>query len=236
MLQDSYCLGAFCFSPRILGAMSNTTKLILAAGTCLLIGLAIGFNLGGDGSAMKKTAVSWKYGDSELVIDLDKDLADDKTLLNKIFSEEYSAAGAVSWLKRVRNLFSPDDPTLAEKLAELDYDSPAARELRELKNRRKGPWAYQTQEVRIGIPDREYQPFSNYANVCESGIFYRHKIEVFLPDQPDKKITLNATGRYACPEGYDFPDIQLSLEDAKKLFGYDNFSKYEIAAAVVIQE
>jgi muramoyltetrapeptide carboxypeptidase LdcA involved in peptidoglycan recycling len=72
--------------------------------------------------------------------------------------------------------------------------------------------------------------------VCESGIFFRKKIEVFLPDQPDKKITLQASGRYACPNGYKFPDIQLSREDAKKLFGYSDFSKYETAAAVVIQE
>ncbi|MEO0733003.1 MAG: hypothetical protein AAFZ52_09220 [Bacteroidota bacterium] len=215
--------------------MSNTTKLILAAVSCLLGGIAIGFNLGGDGGA-KQTAISWKYGDAELVIDLEKDLADDETLLNKIFSKQFSAAGATDWLKNKQDLYLYSDPDLADKLTELPFEDPASRALRELRLRRKGPWAYQAQDVRIGIPIREDQPFSSYANVCESGIFFRKKVDIFLPDRPDRKITVNATGRYACPEGYDFPDIQLSREDAKKLFGYDDFSKYEEAAAVVIQE
>lgn len=213
--------------------MSKATTAIIAV-VCLLAGLAVGWGL--SGTEAKTTDIRWKYGDAELVIDLEKDMADDETLMNKIFSKEYSAAGATEWLKGNRELYHFADTDLAGKLSGLDYDSPAARELRQLRDQRQGPWAYQSQEIKVSIPEREVQPFSGYANVCESGIFFRKKIEVFLPDRPDKKITLQASGRYACPEGYKFPDIQLSREDAKKLFGYDNFSKYETAAAVVIQE
>ncbi len=213
--------------------MSTTNTIILAV-VCLLAGLAIGWGL--TGTEAKTTDIRWKYGEAELVIDLEKDMADDETLISKIFSEEYSAAGATNWLKKKHELFHFTDPELIDKLKELDYESPAAREMRKMRDKRIGPWAYQAQEVKVSIPEREVQPFSGYANVCESGIFFRKQVEVFLPSRPDKKITLQATGRYACPEGYKFPDIQLSREDAKKLFGYTNFSKYETAAAVVIQE
>lgn len=206
----------------------------MLAVVCLLSGLAAGWGL--SGTEAKATNISWKYGNAELVIDLEKDMASDETLMNKIFSKQYSAAGATNWLKDKHSLFHFADPDLAGKLSELEYESPAAREMRELREKRLGPWSYQAQEVKVSIPEREVQPFSGYANVCESGIFFRQKIEVFLPDRPDKKITIQASGRYACPDGYKFPDIQLSRQDAKKLFGYSNFSKYETAAAVVIQE
>lgn len=213
--------------------MSNT-KVTIFTVAALLVGLAIGFNL--SGTEAKNTLISWKYGDAELKIDLEKDMADDQTLLGKIFSQQFSAAGATGWLKETQGLFPFNDPALAKKLETLGFDDPAARELRSLRNRRVGPWAYQASDVKIGIPSRDVQPFSGYANVCESGIFYRKSVEIFLPDAPDNRITVQASGRYACPEGYNFPDIQLSREDALTLFGYDNFSKYEVAAAVVIQE
>jgi hypothetical protein len=212
----------------------STTKTIMLAVVCLLSGLAAGWSL--SGTEAKTTDIRWKYGSAELVINLEKDMADNETLMGKIFSKEYSAAGATNWLKFEHQLFHFTDPDLVEKLKELSYESPASRELRELRNKRVGPWTYQAQVVKVSIPEREVQPSSGYANVCESGIFFRKKIEVFLPDRPDKKITLQASGRYACPNGYKFPDIQLSREDAKKLFGYSDFSKYETAAAVVIQE
>lgn len=213
--------------------MSNT-KVTIFTVAALLVGLAIGFNV--SGTEAKNTLISWKYGDAELKIDLEKDMADDQTLLGKIFSQKFSAAGATGWLKDEQGLFPFNDPALAKKLELLGFDEPAARELRALRNRRAGPWAYQAKDVKIGIPPRDVQPYSGYANVCESGIFYRKSVEIFLPDAPDKRITVQASGRYACPDGYDFPDIQLSREDALTLFGYDNFSKYETAAAVVIQE
>ena len=213
--------------------MSNA-KFIFAVVSALVVGVAGGYGL--SGTDAKQTAISWKYGDAELVIDLEKDLADDETLLAKIFSRDYAAAGAREWLKGEQGLYRYDDPDLANQIRTLDYDDPASRELRQLRNRRLGPWAYQAQDVKIGIPARPDQPLQGFANVCESGIFLRQRIEVFLPDQPDQRISLVASGRYACPAGFEFPDIQLSREDARKLFGYSDFSKYESAVAVVIQE
>lgn len=211
------------------------TKGTILAVACLLGGIAIGFNIGGD-DGLKNTDIRWKYGDSELVIDLEKDLADDKTMLGKIFSENYSRAGAVDWLKTEQSLFTATDPDLADAFEAIEFEAPLAERLRNLRNSRKGPWSYQVQEVKIGIPDINDQPFNGYANVCESGIFRGEKVELFLIDRPDKRITVNATGRYSCPEGYNFPDVQLSSYDAKKLFGYNNFSKYERAGAVVIHD
>lgn len=212
----------------------STTKVIILAVSCLLVGLAIGFNLG-EGPA-KQTAISWKYGDAELVIDLEKDMADDETLLAKIFSKPFSTAGAVDWLKKTHSLFQFNDPELAKKLEELTFEDPASRELRALRNRREGPWAHQTQEVRIGIPDRVDQPFSGYANVCRSGIFFNKTIGVFLPDTPDKMLVLKANKPYTCPKGYKFPDVQLCTDDAVKLYGHDAFDQYQTAAAVVLME
>lgn len=213
--------------------MSSVKPLVIAV-VSLLVGLGAGWGL--SGTEAKRTDIRWSYGDAELVIDLEKDLADDETLLGKIFSREYSAAGAQNWLRQEQNLYHYTDPALAQQLGNLTFDDPAARELRELRDRRQGPWAYQAQEVRIGVPERDYQPQPGHANVCESGIFFRNNIEVFLPNQPERRILLEASGRYSCPEGYRFPDIQLSRDDALRLFGYNNFSKYETAAAVVVQE
>ena len=213
----------------------NTLSVVVAV-SCLLGGIAIGFFLGGEDSAMTNTEISWKYGDAELVLDLDKDLASDETLLQKIFSEPFSEAGAEQWLKNEQGLFHPGDTDLAAEFAEIDYDAPISRELRDLRNRRVGPWSYRTQQVRIGIPDQAHQPFRGNANVCESGIFRNQRVELFLPDHPERRIVVTGSGRYHCPEGYQFPDIQLNAKDAEKLFGYSLFNKYEEAAAIVVTD
>ena len=212
----------------------STAKVILIAGVCLLLGLAAGWGL--TGTDAKRTDIRWKYGNSELVIDLEKDLASDEVLLAKIFSTDYSAAGARDWLKGQAQVYDYKDPAIAEPLATVEYDEPVSRSLRDLRNRRVGPWSYQIQEVNVGIPGAEFQPRLGHANVCESGIFRNRTIEVFLPDQPERRIKLEATGRYSCPEGYKFPDLQLNALDAEELFGFRNFSKLEPAAAIVVGE
>ena len=211
----------------------NTTKSVILGVSCLLAGLAIGWNLTRQG--VKTTDIRWKYGEAELVIDLEQDLASDETLLQKMFSRPFSAAGAEGWLREERDLYRADDPALVQQLDTVDYNAPVSTALRDLRNRRRGPWSYRTQEVNVGIPGGG-NPRRGYANVCESGIFRNQTIELFLPDDPARKITVLATGRYRCPENYAFPDVQLNPADARELFGYGNFSKTERAAAIVVGE
>lgn len=216
----------------------TTTQSIIAVGVALLVGFAGGWAL--TGTDAKTSNISWKYGDSELVIDLEKDLATDETLLEKIFSTPYSSAGAENWLKTTQSLFPYDDPDLATRLADLDYDSVSARELRELRRKRVGPFAHQYQEVVLSFPGPEYTRLGK-ANACSNGIFYRKKVEIFLEDNPDRRITVEVldpftcTGRTTLSNGRTVrSDIQISYADAHRLFGDEPLEKYMRAVAVVV--
>ena len=115
---------------------------------------------------------------------------------------------------------------------ELDENDIVSSRLRELSISRKGPWSYQWDTVLISIPAKEFQPRPGFANVCESGKFLRNDLEVYNIDQTHS-IKVTATGKYACPEGLKHPDIQLNVEDAIKLLGSSNFSKYETGIALI---
>ena len=217
----------------------NATKTIIAVVVALLLGFAAGWGL--TGTDAKATNISWSYGDSELVIDLEKDLASDETLLGKIFSTPYSTAGAENWLKTNQSLFHYDDPDLATRLADLEYNSVSARELRELRRRRVGPFAHQYQEVVLSFPGPEYTR-EGKANACSNGIFYRKKVEIFLEDDPDRRVTVDALDPYTCTGNTTRAngtirrsDLQVSYEDAYKLFGDERLEKYMKAVAVVVE-
>lgn len=210
--------------------MSRNVMIGVACVSCLLIGLAIGFNL--SKGNMRQTAISWKYGDAELVIDLDQDLADDESLLNKMFSQRFSTAGVVDWLKTTKRIYPFEDEGLINEFEDIEYDSRMAKNLRELSLLRKGPWAYQSDTISIGIP--ENPPSKGTCYVCADGKYRGKTIKLFDVDDPRQEITVVAVGQYGCPENLRAPDIQLRKSDAIKLLGYSSFNTYENAIALIV--
>jgi len=208
-------------------------KYIIAGITGLVIGITIGWALLQSGT--KQTDIKWKFGNNELNINLDQDLVDAPTFLKKIFSQNFSKDGATSWLKNNQQLYHYTDPEIVNEFESLEFDILVSEELRKLSRFRKGPWAYQFDTVRIGIPDSIYQPKSGFANVCESGKFLRQNIKIFNMDQ-SRSIEVTATGKYECPDGFKYPDIQLNAKDAFRLLGSQNFSKYEQGIALIISD
>lgn len=208
------------------------TGIIFACVACLVAGIALGFNWQ-QGNA-RQTLIKWKYGDAELEIDLDQDLADDETLLTKIFSRPFSEAGALSWLKDSKDVFHAADTDLADEFESLDYEADMARELRDLHNRRVGPWSYQSDTIRFGVPDISDQPPSGQCWVCQNKKYRGKKLELFDLFNPQRSIEVVATGSYECPPNIKFPDIQLSSADAEMLLGFRNFNQYEKAIALIV--
>ena len=212
----------------------DRAKLIII-GACLSLGFGIGMLMGWnmEQAGVAKSKVKWKFGENELEIDLEKDVESAPTLMSKIFSEDFSRDGAIGWLKKNHGLYHFSDPGLADEIKELDKDDLMAVRLREICQSHTGPWAYRVDTVILSIPARGYQPKEGFAHACESGKFFRNKVQVYNLDQ-EEKIEVFVSGKYACPEGLRHSDIQLNTKDAKKLLGTNNFSKYEKGIAVII--
>ena len=84
----------------------------------LSIGIAIGWGLLESGT--KKTSIKWKFGQNELDINLEQDLINSTTFLEKLFSEDFSKNGALAWLKANQKLYHFTDPHIVDEYRELD--------------------------------------------------------------------------------------------------------------------
>ena len=216
--------------------MESKTKNILlyvfGAVACMAIGAAVGWNLSKGGA--KQTHVNLKFGDNQLEVKLDQEQIDAPTFLGNMFGTDFSKSGVINWLREQQKIFHFEDPQIVEAFKTLDPDHPVSEQLFKLSSSKVGPWAYQIDTVKISIPEKAYQPRSGTVNVCENGKYLGRELQLFNLDQ-SIKINVNATGKYACPPNYKYPDIQLNAKDAKKLLGYGNFSKYEKAVALIVQ-
>lgn len=205
----------------------------IIAVACLLIGIAIGWSLLESGT--QTADIKWKFGDNELSINLDRDLTDITVMLTKIFSQDFSEKGTKEWLKINQNLYDPTDPDIIKKFSQLEYDDIVSKGLREMSYKREGPWVYQLDTIKIGIPNKTDQPKRGFASVCENGKYFTKRIEIFSLDQT-KSIVVQATGRYECPPLLKVADIQLNSHDAEILLGTTNFSKYEQGMALILTQ
>ena len=196
-----------------------------------VFGIALGWIL--DDIGGKAANIGWKFGESELTIDLKKDLSSPDVLLDKIFSEEFSRLGTTELLKLKYNIFPFCDPELVKKISTLSIDHPVSIELQKLADKRVGPFGYQVDTVLIGVPSSEDQPKQGFANVCETGKYRGRKIQI-CHRQTDKKIQVTGSGMYICPPELKYPDIQLNIADAKRLFGDIPLRKYEKAIVVIL--
>ena len=190
------------------------------------------------GIGAKTATIEWEYEGNKLIIDLEKDLEDANVLLAKIFSEPFSKAGAVDWLKRIQGIYPIIDSEVSfvdSAILDLSFDGAAAKRLREVSERRMGPFAYQVDTVQVGFPTGASAPRVEEANVCDSGKYRRQTIRL-INMVDGSSIDVRASSIYACPPQLMYPDIQLNHDDAKRLFGDTVFQKYEQAIALIITE
>ncbi len=91
--------------------------------------------------------------------------------------------------------------------------------LRTLVRDHKPPFHYVGFKARLGVPGEEDRPAIGRANVCKEGGLLDKTLEV-INKSSGRTIQVKATGSYTCTGFSKFPDLQLSAEDAEKLFGY----------------
>ena len=211
----------------------NLRKSIILVVISLLIGIVAGWQI--QASGITKTKIKWKFQNHEVEVNLDKDFESLSTTLNKVFADSISRLSTVVWLKRNHGLYEAGDLELIPKIAELGYNNAFSSELRKVSERRDGPWAYQWDTVRVGIPSRNDQPRKSFANACINGIYKGKKIRIMSLDQKNR-IEVEVTGFYDCIDGLPFPDIQLNARDAREIYGSYNFRVYNSAIALILQD
>lgn len=128
----------------------------------------------------------------------------------------------------------PDAP-LQEKIrmSEECANQQVVEHLRDLADKHEIPFHYVGIEVSIGTPSEEHQPIPGRANACRNSEFRDRLVELTSPDR-NITIQVRATGSYECTGFTNYADIQISAEDARKLFGRPT-SKFEEAVAVVLE-
>ncbi|GEM_PF-3394926 len=181
-----------------------------------------------------ESTLTWKYGKSQLALNVKQDLVSPDTFLKKIFSDPNAKNGTITWLKTTQSIFPASDPDLADQIVTLDFSTPLGKRLRDISLAREGPWKQVGKEITIGIPARNRQPALHQANVCENGPFRGAKVLLQTIAGPGRDVTVQAAGIYPCPVGFTFPDLQLNASDGKDLFGDYLFKQGQRAKAAIV--
>ena len=134
-----------------------------------------------------------------------------------MFSEDFSKAAVLDWLKNNQNIYSLKDKELVKEIAKLKPEDELSEELFELQTKGEGPWNFEFSDIDISIPDSSCQPSTGYANVCKSSEYRNKKVEIRSLNSDDK-IEVFCSGYYSCDPKFKTPDLQLNRRDAKKIF------------------
>ena len=189
-------------------------------------------------------------GVAGLKIDISQpEIAHDK-LLKDIFAQQFSRDGLMGWLAD-KDIFVFKDERLVEalnkrlcdiipehpldrkiKAAQDCAELPVSTSLRQLADQKRVPFHYVGIAVNVGVPEREDQPQIRQASVCANSALHGERVELTNP-RTGNRIDVQATGRYTCTGFTTYPDIQLTFEDARKLFS-EPLGKYQEAVAVVL--
>ena len=227
-------------------------KVILPSIVTLAIGIMIGWRA--IPSEPTESEIEWDYPGGSLKINAKTDLNSPEVMLTKLFSTDFSKAGTEKWLQDNYQMFSIEEQALVDALQdtcapkpgmtprerrqfmETCVKTPVISKLRSLAENHEPPFHYIGIEINVGIPDQE--PMEGKANVCKNnpniGIdFLGKQIELTNPVN-DVTITIKATGYYTCTGYNKYPDIQLSLKDAEKLFSGQNRHEYDTTKVIAV--
>lgn len=162
---------------------------------------------------------------------------DYRTLLEKLFQDQFSRDGALGWLKERQKLYALTDPTLANALqtrlcepipdqpltermtrARVCADQPVASALRRIARDHAIPFHYVAIEARVGVQQSaRHRPGAGRANVCRTGPLVGQRFQV-IDESTRETIEVEAAGVYDCAVPDQFPDVQLDPDDATRLF------------------
>lgn len=104
-------------------------------------------------------------------------------------------------------------------------EKPTVSSLRGLADGRQVPFHYLGRLGTMGIPSSPYTLPRGRANVCRNGPFHGKRLQVQNP-LSDDAVEVDAHGYYVCATD-NFPDIQLSPDDASSLFSARPLARLE---------
>ncbi len=219
----------------------STNQTIFLAVVCLAVGLGVGWFLSDTGT--NSTGIKIKFGDSEVGINLNAREVDAISLLDSIFSDKYGKLGPQKWLEETQGLYEYADARLIPLIATLDFDHPSSIKLRELRDGYSGPFAEKSQDVVLGFPgDSLTTP--GKANGCATGplSLLGRTVEIYQEGKANNALSLRVSGTYACKYkqqrddgSYRYPNLQISPQDAKKLFGTSNMPQFTPVKLIVLR-
>jgi hypothetical protein len=235
--------------------MKQTISIFVAG---VIAGALVMFLVGGQFSPKSPTKTMLKVtgpdGKSGFQLNVEGESIDYEKILNAMFASEFLKGAASTWLATKQNLYPIDSDTLvtaiATKLCEPIPDEPLAQRLakgrecankgvvsrlRALAFKRQPPFHYVGVDAQLGIPAHgANRPPRGRANVCRDGDFFGRKLQVANP-RSGAFVEVEALGSYVCTPAVRFPDVQLSPEDARVLFGSISLNKFELVTVVPIE-
>ena len=228
--------------------MSQTSnKLILGLAGVAAIGVLVFLGLPSDPT---RQAVKITFpGGGELEMDVSRPEIDHASLLERLFSEQFTRDGVLGWLAEQgvlsiqdARLVSTLESELCEEIPRAPIDArlqkasecasnPVAHGLRTLAEHRKVPFHYVGLQVRVGVQaDTRSRPGKGKANVCRESDLLGKEFE--LTDLASgRNLILQASGYYNCTGYSRYPEVQLDPADARDLFRRP-LREYERAVAV----
>ena len=232
--------------------MKNKQPLLLGIGIGFLTGALLVFSFGRmipampTGSSFKVTGPDGKTG---VEIRVDGGGVEYEKVLHEMFASDFLRPAATGWLADKQNLYSLEGDRLVNaistKLCEpipttpvkemLDKgkacaEKPAALGLRELAFNHRPPFHYVGFEAKMGV----VQLAAGKANVCRDRGLRGKRLQV-ANAAGSAVIEVDATGWYRCTPAAEFPDIQLSFDDAKQLFGDRPLARLETVIVVPLE-
>ncbi|HSB70331.1 MAG TPA: hypothetical protein VLH58_02345 [Candidatus Methylomirabilis sp.] len=204
----------------------------------------------------KKTSLKLTGLDGKATVEfsVEGDAVDYQQVLDKMFTDEFLRRAAIGWLADKQKLFPlqeerlataiaselcdpiPDTP-LKDRLekAKACAEKPMPLRLRALAADHRPPFHYIGVLAKAGLPGAATdRPQPGQAHVCRDGGFYGKRLQLINP-RSQALVVVKATNYYRCT-GFDrYPNIQLSSQDAKSLFGSQPLANLEDLVVVPLQ-
>jgi hypothetical protein len=178
------------------------------------------------------------FPNGNLEVEIKNSQLNSEQLLSKIFTTEYSKAGAIDWLRRNQKVFHISDrdipieyakmlPNLTDeafadrtkRLQNIIQSNSVLADLREKSKQKLPPFQFIGRETKIGVPRVEDQPRPYYMHVRFNSQLAGKRIKIRNPYNEEKYLILKA--RAAIEESADV-EIHLNKDQAVYLFSRVN--------------
>lgn len=182
-----------------------------------------------------------------------KGRTDYATALRQLFADPKQRSEVVAWLESNAKMYSPTSDALPDAVAstacepfsnEVTPEVIAAkracaeklnvRRFRQLASDHKPPFHYVGLLGAMGVPGGGNRLSHGSANACRPGDLFGKRLQVANPES-GVQLEVVANGSYICTGALPAPDIQLGIEDAKKLFPDRALAKTEQVLIVPLE-